>query len=460
MINNKPVFDIKLEQHVFGASILMPEFYYMIADLISEDDFYDIDFNTCFKYVREKYDNGQVPNQVELYKYVRDNNLDQDKILTAINDSTSLSELAQNYAYKMKEYSYLRRLSNLAMRIGKSANDKSADCFDIMTEIQEELTQMELGIKSSNIEHIKDIGMAGLKSIYDNVAKKSVKPIAIPTFSHVLNQMSGGFINGGLSIIGGLAGGGKTAFALQCMLHQIELGHKVGFVSLEMSKDHIYKRMMSNMARVDGYAIRDGLLDTDSLKRLNKSTEQIIKKQLFISDDPYTTQKKLRPIVRQFVKKHGCEIVYIDYFQLIGKDQKTFNSAEANEQLTQHMQKIAREFNIPLVCISQLNRSEGRPNMNSLRGGGIEFATDLIIMLYDPEYNSKEDIQRVNSTQVDMTAIVVKCKHGSVGDVPIHYNKSIQTIEDGHVGAPVDFSTKRTYTSFEDLPDDVSTLPF
>lgn len=450
---NKPVFDIKLEQEVLGASIQMPDYFFMIADLITEDDFYDIDFNQCFKYVRESYDSGNKPNQVDLGKFIRDNNLNSPKVMDAITNSTTILSLAQNYAYKLKEYSYLRRLSNLAMKIIKSANDKSADCFDIMSEIQDELTQMELGIKSSNIEHIKEIGMEGLKSIYVAFGKKSMKPTAIPTFSKKLNEMSGGFIRGGLSVVAGLPGGGKTAFALQNIIHQINLGHKVGFISLEMSKEHVYKRIMSNVARIDGYAIRDGNLDAEQLKALNVKTNELISKQLFISDDPYTSQKKLRPIIRQFVKKHGCEIVYIDYFQLIGKDQKTFNSAEANEQLTQQLQKIAREFDIPIVCLSQLNRQEGRPNMNSLRGGGIEQATDLIIMLYDPEYNSKEDIQRVNNIQVDMTAIVAKCKHGSIGDVPIHYNKSFQIMEDGHINQQQSYSYKPYSNSLESTQD-------
>lgn len=203
-------------------------------------------------------------------------------------------------------------------------------------------------------------------------------------------------------------------------------------VSLEMSKDHVYKRLLSNIAHIDGYSIRDGRLDATALQRINVSTNDLIKKNLFIADDPYTDRRKLRPIIRQFVKKHKCQIVFIDYFQLIGNDANKYNTAEANQQLTQHLQKIAREFEIPIVCLSQLNRQEGRPNMNSLRGGGIEQATDLIVMLYDPEYNSKEEIANADNTKADMTAIVTKCKHGSIGDVPIHYNKMYQTMEDGH----------------------------
>lgn len=430
---NKLIHDINLEKEVFGLAVQNAEFYYRISDMIDEEDFYDNDFSQCYKHIRTVHDSGGIPNQVDLYKFVRDNNLDQSKILDATSNCSMVASITLNHSYKMKEYSYLRKLASLAMKVGKSAYDKNADCFEIMASVQEEVTQMELGIRRSNIEHIKDIGMQGLKNIYTTVAQKDVKPVAVPSFSKKLNEMSGGFIKGGLSVIAGLPGGGKSCFAFQCALHQIQTGYNVGLISLEMSKDHVYKRLLSNVAHIDGYSIRDGRLDKDALMQINKSTNELIKHNLFIADDPYIDRQKLRPIIRQFVKKHQCQIVFIDYFQLIGNDAGKYNTAEANQQLTQHLQKIAREFNIPIVCLSQLNRQEGRPNMNSLRGGGIEQATDLIVMLYDPNYNSKEDVHDMDTTKADITAIVAKCKHGSIGDVPIHYNKVYQTMEDGQL---------------------------
>jgi replicative DNA helicase len=305
--------------------------------------------------------------------------------------------------------------------------DDSVNCFDMLNTYNKLLSNLEEGVKQVDIDHIKEVAIETVKEIKQAIdSNNEGKTIGLPTFSKTIDEMSGGFINGEVSVIAGRPGEGKTAALLQSLINIANKSHRIGLISLEMSKTLLTKRMVSNLAKINGYKLRDGKLSEFEYNEVLKAVDKLMEKQVFITDDVYISMRKMRAIIRKFVLTHKCEIVFIDYLQLIESEEQGKREDQVNFAMMRNFQKIAREFNIPIVILCQLSRNDNkRPTIESLRGGGIEQAAGLVVILYDENY-----LKATGVMDVEMLAIVGKARHGRTGDVTILFNKEFQTIEE------------------------------
>lgn len=418
-----------LERAVLGAILIDGKCLDEVEQLLGYDVFYSLQHQVIYKAISELSENGRPIDLLTVVEQLKaSNTLDEAGGITYIssisNDVGSTANIEEHAAILREKY-MKRKIIDNAYKAIELAYQDSSDAFDLLSQQQDALSTLEIGNVISEIAVPKQYVLEALEGINKAILLQSQnKSNGIPTFSDMINGMTGGFMN--FCVIAARPGEGKTAFMLECILQNIKDRIKVGVISLEMKKTKLVERILSNVCQINGYNIRDGKLSQTEIQAINHAAEELIKSSVFITDNPYVDIRKLRPVIRQLVKRHSVEVIYIDYFQLINVDGKE-NEVGKNQMLSQTIQKISREFDIPVIALSQQSRNgKGRPSMESLRGGGIEQACDMIINLWDELYQTEEV-----SSEVDMLAIVSKSKHGSVGDVRINYNKTYQRMSDG-----------------------------
>ena len=280
--------------------------------------------------------------------------------------------------------------------------------------------------------------------------KKSSDVAVLKTALTDLDKKIGGLHKSDLIIIAGRPSMGKTAFATNiasniCM-DKLNLKKKnnVLFFSLEMSSEQLATRLLSEMSKIPSEKIRTGNISKMDFENLLKSSEKIKNLSLFIDDSPALTLSAIRSRSRRLKRKDGLDLIIIDYLQLISSESRNLNDNRVKEisEITRGLKAIAKEFNIPVIALSQLSRKvedreEKRPQLADLReSGSIEQDADLVVFLYREEYylarteppeGTEKHIawtDKMEKIHNIAEIIVAKNRHGPISRVKLHFNAS------------------------------------
>ena len=280
--------------------------------------------------------------------------------------------------------------------------------------------------------------------------KKSSDVAVLKTALSDLDKKIGGLHKSDLIIIAGRPSMGKTAFATNiasniCM-DKLNLKKKnnVLFFSLEMSSEQLATRLLSEMSKIPSEKIRTGNISKMDFENLLKNSEKIKNLSLFIDDSPALTLSAIRSRSRRLMRKSGLDLVIIDYLQLINSESRNSNDNRVKEisEITRGLKAIAKEFNIPVIALSQLSRKvedreEKRPQLADLReSGSIEQDADLVVFLYREEYYlARTEPPEGTEKHITWTdkmekihniaeVIVAKNRHGPISRVKLHFNAS------------------------------------
>ena len=280
--------------------------------------------------------------------------------------------------------------------------------------------------------------------------KKSSDVAVLKTALSDLDKKIGGLHKSDLIIIAGRPSMGKTAFATNiasniCM-DKLNLKKKnnVLFFSLEMSSEQLATRLLSEMSKIPSEKIRTGNISKLDFENLLKNSEKIKNLSLFIDDSPALTLSAIRSRSRRLKRKDGLDLIIIDYLQLISSESRNLNDNRVKEisEITRGLKAIAKEFNIPVIALSQLSRKvedreEKRPQLADLReSGSIEQDADLVVFLYREEYylarteppeGTEKHIMwtdKMEKIHNIAEVIVAKNRHGPISRVKLHFNAS------------------------------------
>ena len=280
--------------------------------------------------------------------------------------------------------------------------------------------------------------------------KKSSDVAVLKTALSDLDKKIGGLHKSDLIIIAGRPSMGKTAFATNiasniCM-DKLNLKKKnnVLFFSLEMSSEQLATRLLSEMSKIPSEKIRTGNISKMDFENLLKNSEKIKNLSLFIDDSPALTLSAIRSRSRRLKRKDGLDLIIIDYLQLISSESRNLNDNRVKEisEITRGLKAIAKEFNIPVIALSQLSRKvedreEKRPQLADLReSGSIEQDADLVVFLYREEYYlARTEPPEGTEKHITWTdkmekihniaeIIVAKNRHGPISRVKLHFNAS------------------------------------
>ena len=402
-----PPHSMEAEQSVIGGLMLDNQAWDNIADILNELDFYRHDHALIFRAIAALADESQPYDVVTVSEWLGSRN-ELDSIgglayLSILANDTPTAVNVKAYANIVREYSILRALIQIGNEISASAyNADGRPSKELLDEAERKVFMIaEQG--AGNKE--------GFAAINDLLGKAVQKVEEMYKSGEALTGISSGFSNfdektsglqkADLIIVAGRPSMGKTSFAMNLAENAV-MGteNSVAIFSMEMPGEQLAIRMMSSLGRIDSHNLRTGKLDDQDWPRLISSVNMLSKAKLFIDDSPALSPTEVRARTRRLKREHGLDLVIIDYLQLMQVGGSTENRATEISEISRSLKALAKELNVPVIALSQLNRSveqrpDKRPVMSDLReSGGIEQDADVILFIYrdevyNPESNDK-----------------------------------------------------------------------
>ena len=372
---------------------------------------------------------------VSLTTFLQDNGLLQKVggikvLLELINQVPNLSYLEQYI--KLVKDKYLRRsLIKLGYKIVNSGYITNISLENILNNLENELFIMNNEIKVQQTATSAQI----LNDLFSELKEKFLNPTlpGLSTGFSNLDSLTQGFQKSDLIIIAGRPSMGKTALSLNIALNSIKVSRlPVLFFSLEMSKEQIMYRILSSETGVNQVRLKNGKLYQNDWKKLNKIIKIISKLPFFIDDSSNLSIQDIRSKIKTIIAEQTqIGLVIIDYLQLMQSLNLNYgNRVQELSQITRSLKTIAREFNIPIVALSQLsrnvdNRVDQKPILSDLReSGSIEQDADVVLMLYRTKISNLSQYQDKQKQSLITELIVAKQRNGPTGTVKLRFNEN------------------------------------
>jgi replicative DNA helicase len=424
-----PPHSVEAEQSVLGGLMLDNASWESIADLLTEDDFYRRDHRLIFRAIAELCSRNDPADVVTVSDWlVHHKQIDDAGGLAYLAEIASSTPSAANikaYAGIVRERSVLRQLIHVGNEIGNTAfQPEGRDCAEIIDHAERLVfTIAEQGRRGrQGFRHIKDL-LAGVTERIDTLYRQDSPYTGIPTGFADFDGMTSGLQDTDVVIIAGRPSMGKTSFAMNIAEHAaIKSGVPVAIFSMEMQAEQLVMRMLSSLGRIDQHRVRTGRLADEDWPRLTSAMSLLSEAPLFIDDTPALTPTELRARARRInrdnerVLGRRLGLIVIDYLQLMQVPGHKENRTNEISEISRSLKALAKELNLPVIALSQLNRSlEQRPNkrpvMSDLReSGAIEQDADLIAFIY------RDEVYHEDSADKGVAEIIIgKQRNGPIG---------------------------------------------
>jgi replicative DNA helicase len=394
---------IEAEQAVLGGLMLDNKRLDAVLEVISDVDFYREDHRQIFKMMQILQENAQPLDVITLSE-----ELHRHDQLERVGGLAYLVEMANNtpsaanivaYARIVRERSTLRQLIAAAQEISKSSyNPSGLDSDDLLQLAEKRVAEIaEDRPKEGGLVGVNDLLKATVQRI-DELFRSGSDITGVPSGIADLDTRTSGWQPGELIILAARPSMGKTALALNFVESAMFSQNRPVLVfSMEMPSAAMVMRMMSSVGRIDQGRMRNGKLTEEDWPKLSSAVAKMKDKLLFIDDTPGLSPQELRARVRRIAREHGNPgMIMVDYLQLMQIAGSSEGRTQEISEISRSLKAIAKEFDCPLIALSQLNRGvEQRPNkrpMNSdLReSGAIEQDADVILFIYRDEYYNED----------------------------------------------------------------------
>ena len=415
---NKTPNSIEAEIAVIGGLILDNEAWEQIADILQVNDFYNQEHRKIFSCIVNLV-NDNVPFDVVTIneKANTDNDKSFSTYLSEIINQTPSEANIKAYANIVREQSILRQLISVSNNLIEKSRDGGIDSKALLDEAEQKIFNIsEESLKANNgFQNINDLVKESLEQIEERAEKgESVTGVATG-FSEFDNKTTG-LQGGDLIIVAGRPSMGKTSFAMNLSEYaSLKNDAVTAIFSMEMSGTQLSTRLISSMGRINQQKIRTGKLTDEDWPRLTNAVALLSKANIFIDDTPALTPTDIRARARRLKREKGLDLIVIDYMQLMQLTNNSENRATELSEISRSLKALARELDVPVVALSQLNRSlenrtDKRPIMSDLReSGAIEQDADLIAFIYrDEVYN--EDSADKGKAEI----IIAKQRNGPI----------------------------------------------
>ncbi len=426
---------LEFEEAVLGAlmvdsdaigrlgGILKPESFYdkrnqLLFDAIQQMDLNDrpIDILTVTEYLRSKGTLEEVGGPVYIAQLTS-------RIVSSVNIEYHANIIAQK--------KLARDLIKFTSKTQVQAFDETQDVEELMQQAESELFEISRHNMKQDFTQINPV----IKQAYQQIqtASKNTSGISgLSTGYHRLDKVLSGWQPTDLIILAARPAMGKTAFALSLIRNMaIDQGIPVGMFSLEMGNVQLVQRLISNVCQISGDKVRSGQLEKYEWGQLDSKIVQLENAPLYIDDTPQLSVFELRSKARRMVREHDVKMIFIDYLQLMTANTGKGNRQEEISTISRALKGLAKELNIPIMALSQLNRNvEGRegiegkrPQLSDLReSGAIEQDADIVMFVNRPEYfhiYKDGDFDWRGKAEI----IIAKHRNGGLDNVPLVFRK-------------------------------------
>ncbi len=446
------MYNLNIERAVLSAIIFDPEIYEEIASKLNPHDFY-LPFHQHLFTAMEALTREEKPIDEEFLKGELQRMGKFDEV--AMLDVLSANPISNTSAYlnEIKAKAAKRALATLATEIKKVTIEDDLPAEEVMNLVEKKLYEITQNNTNEDFRESKEITLAMMEEINRLKALGNSKLIGTDTGFMNLNDKTSGFGKGDLVIVAARPAMGKTALVLNMTLKAIERDEGVAFFSLEMPAEQLMLRLLAAKTSIPLQHLRVGDLTDDQWSQLSAATDELSKKKLFVDDGGYATIHHVRSKLRKLKTQHPeISMAIIDYLQLMSGEGREGRQQEISE-ISRGLKQLARELQIPIIALSQLNRSlesrdNKRPMLSDLReSGAIEQDADIILFVYRGvvykmnemkeklekaktegnadkinEYQKKyDDLLRNNEEETEL--IIGKQRNGPTGTVDLIFQK-------------------------------------
>jgi replicative DNA helicase len=428
-----PPHSLEAEQSLIGGLLLDNTAWDRVADLASEVDFYRDDHRRIYRHIARLIEMGKPADVVTVFESLEKNGEAEPAgglaYLGEIANNTPSAANIRRYAEIVRERAILRKLVSVGDEIASSALTPSGkDAKALLDEAEAKVFEIaDAGSRHASgfvpIQPILGQVVDRIQELYDQDNPSAIT--GVPSGFTDLDDKTSGLQPSDMLIVAGRPGMGKTTFALNIAEHvAVECGLPVAIFSMEMPGTQLAMRFLSSVGRLDQHRIRTGRLNDDEWQRLTYALGKLHDAPIHIDETPGINPIDVRARSRRLARQYGGKLglIVIDYLQLMTSLKESDNRAAELSEISRSVKSLAKELNVPIIALSQLNRSleqrqDKRPVMSDLReSGAIEQDADIIMFIYRDEiYNSESQDKGVAEI------IIGKHRNGPTGKIRLTF---------------------------------------
>ena len=474
---------LDMEKAVLGALMIDKDAYAVVCELLYPESFYEPRNQMVYAAIRDlSMEEKPVDILTVMDRLAKNGTLEEvggPGYVTELSSRVASSANVEYHANVIAQKFLARQLISFASVIETKAFDETIDIDELMQEAEGSLFELSQRNMKKDYTQINPVIAQAIKSI-QAAATNTDGLTGVATGYHKLDDMTSGWQPSDLVIIAGRPAMGKTSFALS-MAKNIACDYRVpmAFFSLEMSNQQLVDRLISNVCEIEGSKILNGQLRQDEWDRLDKRINKLLDAPLYVDDTPGLSVFELRTKARRLVREHHVEIIMIDYLQLMNANGMRFSSRQEEvSTISRSLKGLAKELNVPILALSQLNRgvenregNEGkRPQLSDLReSGAIEQDADMVLFVHRPEYYGFKEDDHGNDLRGKAEIIIAKHRKGATDTVVLTFRKEFTRFENPESGRlrPTtpdmggEIIGSRMNSATDDMPDNLpDDMPF
>lgn len=423
-----------IEKVTLGALMIDEDAFSIVSEILRPETFYEPRHQKIYRAIQTLNMNEKPVDIMTVAEQLkRDDELDNvggAAYIVDLSSQVASSAHIEYHSHILQQKYIARQLISFAGNIETKAFDESVDVDELMQEAEGSL--FELSQKNMRQDFVQiDIVVENAMNIITKAAANKDGLTGVPSGYTALDDITSGWQASDLIIIAGRPAMGKTSFALSIAKNiAVDFRQPVAFFSLEMNNVQLVNRLISNVCEVKGSKILSGQLDEEEWKRLDAKVHLLSGSPIFVDDTPGLSIFELRTKARRLVREKGVKIIMIDYLQLMNANGMRFgNRQEEVSTISRSLKGLAKELNIPIIALSQLNRSvdtrdtskgvDGkRPQLSDLReSGAIEQDADMVLFVHRPEYYHLFVDEHGRDLRGMAQIIIAKHRKGATGDV-------------------------------------------
>lgn len=433
------------EQGVLGCVLLSPNdcLGQCIEKLkAGQDVFYDLRHQTIYTALVEMYDQREAIDVITVQQRLKDKQL-LDQIggipyLNALQDAVPSAANVTYYADIVQEKYLLRKMIQACTNVVAKVYDYEGEVDVLMDEVERDILQISESRVQGGAQAAKVLVHKAIGTI-ENYFSRQGSLGGLGTGFPDLDKMTDGLHGGEMIVIAARPSMGKTSFAMN-IAESVVLNQKVpvGVFSLEMTSESLVMRMLCSNARVNLRNIREGFMSESDFPKLTSSAGRLSNAPLFIDDTPALSILQLRARARRMSQQYGIKLFVVDYLQLLHSTSRRSQDNRQQEisEISSGIKALAKELNVPVIVLSQLNRELERdksrkPRLSDLReSGAIEQDADLVGLLYKPSAGDEDEAAAPEEQDgVAVNLLIAKQRNGPTGDVNLTFLKSYTRFE-------------------------------
>lgn len=425
----------ELEEAVLGALMIEKDAYSLVSEILRPESFYEHSHQMIYSAITDLAVRQEPVDILTVTEQLRKRGELEEVggpfYITQLSGKVASSAHIEYHARIIAQKHLARELITFTSNIQSKAFDDTLDVDDLMQEAEGKLFEISQQNMKKDYTQINPV----ITEAYDLLRKAAARTDGLSGLESgftKLDKMTSGWQNSDLIIIAARPAMGKTAFVLSMAKNiAVNFRHPVALFSLEMSNVQLVNRLIVNVCEIPGEKIKSGQLAAYEWDQLDYKLKELIDAPLYVDDTPSLSVFELRTKARRLVREHGARIIIIDYLQLMNASGMSFGSRQEEvSTISRSLKGLAKELNIPIIALSQLNRGvesregvEGkRPQLSDLReSGAIEQDADMVCFIHRPEYYKLYQDDKGNDLRGMAEIIIAKHRNGATGDVLLRF---------------------------------------